>query len=127
MMKSRRITGLLAMAMTVSLAGCGGGEAPAPAPATQASTAQEAPAAPVEVKNELDQANPIPSYSGSLSLTESTFAASQLAVSTTAGMGVSEDGADVTVKAEDGTWSILFAPFGNHQKETLINNISNYY
>lgn len=126
-MKSRRITGLLAMAMTVSLAGCGGGEAPAPAPATQASTAQEAPAAPVEVKNELDQANPIPSYSGSLSLTESTFAASQLAVSTTAGMGVSEDGADVTVKAEDGTWSILFAPFGNHQKETLINNISNYY
>ncbi|MBR0091486.1 MAG: leucine-rich repeat protein [Lachnospiraceae bacterium] len=123
MMKTRRITGLLAMAMTVSLAGCGGGEAPA----TQASTAQEAPAAPVAVKNELDQANPIPSYSGSLSLTETTFGAQQIAVATTADMSISETAEDVTVASADGTWSILFRPFGNHQKETLINNISNYY
>ena len=120
----QRTTAFMALAMTVSLAGCGGGEAPAPAASSAASSVAEQP---VVVANELDQQTPIPAYSGSLALSEQVFSAQQLGVSVTADMAVSEEDGAVYVKPADGVWTIMFQPYGNHEKTNLINHLTNYY
>ena len=127
----RLLAMLLALCLIVALAACGD-DAGSPASSGQEPASQETPAEEtpfVEEQppaNALDDANPIPADTGTLTLTPQTFADANLILNLPEGVTVREEErtenfAHIYVTDDEGKWVLRFEPY--IRGDNLVNNI----